>query len=350
MSIALPAPSNPLARVLRQAVHSASRGRQGARKAWMRSRFLLDRAALGRAVRSPRTVRVFANSRGGSTIFTELMLDGRTAVLWEPLLTPDPPPGYAAAREALGNIPYVPRGCDDADLAALFTALFDGRAQSLATYGDPMPGGNQRGDRAIVKLCGASACLPYLADLLPSPARPLRAVHLLRHPAAVVASQVNFRYFDRFEPVRDTRSYQHGRHRDLFERYGHAISDVRTREQMFAVWWCLTNVDALKTPPSRRTWHTICYEDLLTDPERTADGLHAYLAATETGAAGPRLNLDRLGKASITTVGGRRAIETASQLERWKKRLDARQVRDVLGVVEAFGIDLYGDGLLPTGR
>ena len=353
MSTSLAAsPNASLGTVVRQFARGVYQQRHGFRKAAKRARFLKNREALARAVRSPNSVRIFANSRGGSTIFTELLLDGRTGVLWEPLLTPKPPAGHLAAREAVGNVPYVPRGCEDDDLAALFVDLFDGRTQCVSSYANPMPGINQRGDRAIVKLCGGSACLPYLAELLPErTGRPLRSVHLLRHPAAVVASQVNFGYFDRFEPVRDTRSYQHGRYQDLFERYEHAISDVRTREQMFAVWWCLTNVDAIKTPPAERTWHTICYEDLLTDPHETAAELHAYLAENETGEdEGPRLNLERLEQASVTTVGGRKSIETNSQLERWRKRMDARQIRDVLDTLEAFGIDLYGDDLLPTGR
>ncbi len=344
----------PLSRpgILRRVARGVKSRKGGVGHALKSARVLRNREALGRAVRSPETVRVFSNSRGGSTIFTEMLLDGRTAVLWEPMLTPEPPAGHEAAREAVGNLPYVPRGCEDEDLRALFVDMFDGRTQCRSTYPNPMPGLNQRGDRAIVKLCGGSACLPYLADLLPAATgRPLRAVHLVRHPAAVIASQMNFTHFDQFEPVRDTRSYQNGRYQDLFERYATAISDVRTREQMFAVWWCLFNVDALKTPAENRTWHTVCYEDLLTDPDGTAERLHAHLAGTETvGRPGPRLNLARLTQASATTVGGRASIDPTAQLGRWRKTLNARQIRDVLAVVEAFGIDLYGDDLLPIAR
>ncbi len=115
-------------------------------------------------------------------------------------------------------------------------------------------------------------------------------------------------------------------------------------EKRLAAMWCLCNRVPLSHPDNNKRWITVTYESLLlngpAELQRIGERWKVHIPQ--------HLYEQRLG-ASWTTVSESPILDGSvrKQLEYWKSRLTARQIDDIMGVVDYFGIDLYDSDFLP---
>jgi hypothetical protein len=181
--------------------------------------------------------------------------------------------------------------------------------------------------RWVVKLVRGNGILHWLGNTFPI----RRPVLMIRHPCAVVASQV------RLEPWSDPGSPATPANLAAFPQFAEVLERLQTDEEHLAGRWCMSTHVALSSPRPH-PWRTQSYEKLILDP---AVELEAMFGAW--GMTVPDAVLDRVRVASQTTYGDSRPDDVRAQLSRWTTVLGPEQVRRILDVVGAFGLDFYTD-------
>jgi hypothetical protein len=185
----------------------------------------------------------------------------------------------------------------------------------------------------VVKFVTANMMLPWLCETFD-----LRAVFMVRHPCAVVSSQLVHGAWDGV-----SKSFCH--HEALFDDYPHLgpiYDGLASLEETLAFNWAIQNVVPLAAPPPQ-PWLTTTYERLAEDgPREMARVLHG-LGETPTDATQALLHTP-----SATTVARSNVKRGGSLLTGWRDRLTSRQVDRILRVTHAVGIVGYTDDLRPS--
>ena len=172
-----------------------------------------------------------------------------------------------------------------------------------------------------------------------------RVAHVVRHPCAVVASQLRV----------DPKAWHD--HRELLERYladerlveGYlvehqvALSDVQDSTELHAALWCIENVIPMRRA-ERDGIPIVFYEGLLShDPAEW------------------RILLDALGLAHAPdqALTSRPSQQVSSDMKdasfdaetmgRWRARLDARQIEGIRRILDRFEVEVYScDSPMPV--
>lgn len=182
------------------------------------------------------------------------------------------------------------------------------------------------GKTLLVKSVRANRLLPWIVGHLPI--RP--PLVILRHPCAVVASQMSHgAWGDPQRPTAEKFLADFPKYREVFEK-------VETPEEILALTWAVdTFVPLASEHRSRFQW--ITYEMLRRDPVaelRPVFEAWGLPAPTSFGRA--------VHKKSRTTVGG-----AISAIDGWRQNLDDSQIRRILAVCGAFGLDFYSEDPFP---
>jgi hypothetical protein len=274
--------------------------------------------------------------RGGSTWLAELLSQvPQTALLFEPLhLWRKPPFGEL---NFCGYQP-IPEHADWPEARATFDAVFRGRFVNDWTGHQSSILAFLLAKRMLVKMVRATAMLPWLIRSFQFLNRP---VLLVRHPLAVVASQLRFGFArDGFHGFRipDCPFNEHFmKHRDF-------LSGLRTAEEGLAAHWCLANQVTLSSSGNDRAWTTVYYEHLLLDPERE---LRRIFENWELPL--PRHLLNRVRRPSAKTIDSRFLSKPERQLDKWRQAFNDEQLERLVVVLEHFGFP-GGYGLDPMPR
>jgi hypothetical protein len=176
-----------------------------------------------------------------------------------------------------------------------------------------------------------------------------RLVYLVRHPIAVSVSKRTVRH------LRDLLASDYARHFASEQlNYARDIAESGTKLEQDVVLWCLHNAVPLKQATPE--WSLVSYEQLVLDPDPVIE----YLAA--------RLDLprpDRMRMRLLTPSGVRRKSNLETQaflrrgearergwlVEKWRGRIDERQERHVMEILDRFELDVYRYGeVLPASR
>lgn len=306
------------------------------------SRWLLDLryATVARQMAlNPENARLICGDpRGGTTWMAELLsqIPG-TSMLWEPLAINRNP---EFRKLGFGWRQYIPETADWPDAKMQFLKLFSGKMLSSYLCQATTPAEIRESSHLLIKFCRASQLLPWLTYNFKFRYAP---VYLIRHPCAVVASQLRqggwSHVSPKFEiPRTDKFSEFYSDHKDF-------LNTINSVEKRLAAVWCLCNSIPLKYPKEEQRWITITYESLLTDPHAS---LHQI--ANRWNVQLPDAILQTIEQSSITTVSGSPILSgsTRKQLEYWKSSLSKKQISEVLEVVNYFGIDLYGSDVVPN--
>ena len=184
----------------------------------------------------------------------------------------------------------------------------------------------------VVKFVTATMMLPWMSDTFG-----LRSVHMVRHPCAVVSSQLVHGAWDEVE-----KSFVE--HPVLFEKHPHlgSIFDrVTTHEQILAFNWAIQNWIPLAVAP--HDWLTTTYEHLVDQGLNEVNRLFQGL-----GLAVPSKARHMLQTPSATTVEGDERSQPDGRLSRWRSHLDAHQTDQILSVAHDVGVTGYSDDLRPS--
>jgi hypothetical protein len=271
--------------------------------------------------------------RGGSTWLAELLSQmPQTALLFEPLHLWRKPP--FSDLNLCGYQP-IPEHADWPEARAAFDAVFRGRFVNDWTGHESSVFEFLVAKRMLVKMVRANAMLPWLIRNFQFINRP---VLFVRHPLAVVASQLRFGFVrDGFRGFRipNCPFNEHFlKHRDF-------LSGLSTAEEGLAARWCLANQVPLGSPANDRAWTTVYYEHLLLDPQRELRRIFE-----NWGLPLPRRIMNRVRIPSAKTVDSRFLSNPERQLDKWRQVFNDEQLGRMVAVLKHFGFP-GGYGLDP---
>jgi hypothetical protein len=197
--------------------------------------------------------------------------------------------------------------------------------------------------KLVAKIIRANRMLPWLTSQFA-----LRAVvSIFRHPCAVVASQVQYQPGWRnagrsSESVLETAfcGKVPGR---IVKQFGDTLSQVESTHTFLTAVWCIDTYMALE-----RTIHAprviTTYEDLVRHPDEETRRIFDFLD-TEV----PYGVEKRLRRPSDSAAEDLKISDTEAQLSKWRDALNEAQIREIMQVVEGFGLnDIYSESLYPN--
>lgn len=279
---------------------------------------------------------ICGDPRGGSTWLYEVLsrING-VAGLWEPLHI-----GQVSRFRKIGSgwRHYIAENESAPEARNAFDDLFRGRCREPYVLHRTSFRSFRDAEFLLVKFCRATQLLPWLSLEFGFARKP---VHLVRHPCAIVASQIKYGAWD---TVRPAFSEQDILSDPLMQPYADVLQRINTIEARFAAVWALTNQVALNHPQREQRWLTVSYEGLVSSP---VDTLSRVLSDW-------KLSLDAdieeiILRPSKTTLRSSPIAlgDKMAQLSYWQKSLTPSQIRSILDTVEAFGVGIYDGGVYP---
>jgi len=283
------------------------------------------------------TIVIAANGRGGSTWLTEVLasLPGYT-VLWEPLQPGNNP---EVLEHGFHWVDFIPRGAEAYQQREYLEEVLKGENLSTRLISRsqfcPLRLLQPQGGY-LVKFVNASMLLPWLVDEFP-----VDAILLIRHPCAVVASQIthpawggvtkkNISFPERLASF-------HPHLVDVFE-------SIETKEELLAFGWAIQTYVSLFVPQPH-SWFLVTYEELVTDGHSVIEDIFNYLEHPVPSEAYDQLDIPSATSSSHLRNGSTTGEE---RLTTWRRRLTASQVDKILRVVHDVGILGYTDDLRPN--
>lgn len=299
-------------------------------------RYLQCKNSTRKSLNEHTNIYIFGESRGGSTFLTELFLDGHRSVLWEPLMPNVLQKYNSTFYNELGNIPYIHPDADWKDGKDYFHNLFNGSVLMPGMFNFNLADINYHSpNKSIIKFCRGNALLPWITnnfDVLP--------IFLIRHPLAVISSQLRFGSFQGYTVLPSVLDYQHGKFKALFYNHEDKITGITSVEEMFTVWWCLKNYDAVFS--TQKKWLTVSYEYLLKYPVEERKRIEDYLKTPFSEEFDVKFK-----RPSSTTQKGSNILEGKNQLATWKSHLSQHQIKIILDTLHKFGFEMFTENIQP---
>jgi len=190
-----------------------------------------------------------------------------------------------------------------------------------------------KADTLIIKFVRANMILDWMVNSFPI----RRPILMLRHPCAVVASQIRREWKDRV-------SLENLMASPIFKLYPYLLSKVNgleTVEEYLAVKWCLDYFHPLLNTGN---YELVIYEKLVSDGTEQIKRIFKKL-----GYAIPEKSFSQLKIPSMTSYDGNPWNED-DPLSRWKKYLSREQIMQIMEVVKRFGMDFYSEDIEPDYR
>ena len=180
----------------------------------------------------------------------------------------------------------------------------------------------------VAKFVTANMLLPWIVETFG-----VRAVFMIRHPCAVVASQMEHGRWDEVG-----KSFcEHPVLFDEYPRLGKTFESIHGTEDVLAFNWAVQNIIPV-SHPRPRPWITTTYEGLLENGMEETARIFRDLGEPVPGRAESMLN-----RSSATTEGGGNPHRNENQLTKWRDRLSSTQIDRILRVVHDAGITLYDE-------
>jgi hypothetical protein len=280
---------------------------------------------------------ICGDPRGGTTWLSEILqFIPDTALLWEPLWI-----DREKTFKSLGFSyrQFIPEGGSWNEALKAFTNLFSGKILNSYLCQRTSPDKLKSAKNLLIKFCRANQLLPWLTKEFQFRHAP---VYLVRHPCAVVASQLKQGGWNHIKPEFKIPS---GPYPAFYSAHQEFLASIYTVEERLAATWCLCNQVPLNHMENNKRWVTMCYESLLLDGveqlKRIEKRWDIHL---------PKASFDKLLQTSSTTLAGSPVIggNAKKQLSYWKNNLTSKQIDNVFKVLGYFNIRLYTTNELPT--
>lgn len=291
---------------------------------WLRHR-------IGREFSLRESVVILAPPRSGSTWVTEVIGSWPGfGVVNEPLH-----PQFVAPRFLrLESRTYLSPTSAADDLESYLRAAITGDVVRPFAVGFSSPMEPWRVNRWISKVVHGAGLTGWLAEHLPEP----QYVGLLRHPCAVIASQ-------RQKKMVTPEVFQSARLQfaSLWPELGTTLASVRTEISRYAACWCMDTFALTKCQQPPR-FRLLCYEDLVSNGDTAFARLADWIGVSNSALGAPGLSTP-----SASTQEP--MLGSAAQLGKWQDRLTRAEVKEVVSLLDAFGLSFYrGDSLEPDHR
>jgi hypothetical protein len=276
---------------------------------------------------------ITGDPRGGTTWLSEIIQTlPNTPIIWEPLWL-----GKEKTFREIGFSyrQYIPEEEFFLEAHQAFSRLFSGKILNNFLCQFTSPKEIQNADNLLFKFVRANQLLPWLTNQFNFHHPPL---YIVRHPCAVVASQIKQGGWEHVKPKFEIPK---GPYKEFYLEHEDFISGIDTIEKRMTFVWALTNSVPLEHSGNNIRWVTITYEDLLLEPEHELNRIEK-----RWGVQFPDAVKNIIQKPSKTTVEGS-PILAKKQLEFWKDSLTTRQIDDVFLVLDYFKVKLYSSSPLP---
>ena len=268
---------------------------------------------------------IAGHPRSGTTWLADMCAArAGTSILFEPLCPVSVPPARAVGMDRLR---YCRPQAPWPEGERFFRRVLQGRLLNPWTVGINSWSRLLHTRRWVVKLVRGNGILHWLGNTFPI----RRPVLLIRHPCAVVASQI------RLKPWADPGSPATPANLAAFPQFAPVLQRLRTPEECLAGRWCMANHAALFSPRPH-LWRVQSYEKLLLDPATELESIFG-----DWGLPVPDGAMDRMRIPSRTTYSDSRPGDVQAHLVRWRSILYPGQIRRILAVVDAFGFDFYSN-------
>lgn len=261
------------------------------------------------------TIILSGSPRSGTTWLSEILNTiPRSCILWEPL--------------NMDTIPYLNKlgfqwrtsisiGESRPSVESYLGGVLTGKKLNSHITSRANLGELFRCKHYIVKFCRAQRLFGWLADRFAT----RTPILLIRHPCAVIASQINL---DIYPP-------------------GWKYTESRSKEdwaEAIATTWCEDYYDALSLPKPH-PWILVTYERLVTQGQSEITRIFEALEIEMPEKAIHQLEVP----SSMTQKGS--SLEEEIPLATWTSRLSKGQIERILNVVSKYGLDFYSDALEP---
>ena len=166
-------------------------------------------------------------------------------------------------------------------------------------------------------------------------------VFLMRHPCAVVSSQLRGRWgLKAADLLRQTQLVD-----DHLVPFTEVMRHARDDFENLLLVWCVENYVPLRQF-QRGEILLLFYEDLIRHPEREVERLFRFLRRpVEPGA------FEQFRRPSAQVRSWSAVLTGGDPLDSWRKHIDADQIRRALQFLRLFGLDeLYGEETMPRAR
>ncbi len=276
------------------------------------------------------TIVVTGSPRSGTTWLGEIM---RTipgyCLLYEPL---DMNRAPGAGEMNLGWRPYIAPGTDWPEAEVFLRGILTGKLVNRETAKHNSMGQILARKGWVVKFVRASAILKWMTEKFP-----LRTpILLIRHPCAVVASQIRGGRDTVGIPMQITPSFA-----AAFPELSAYMQTLKTQEEARAARWCMHYYPPLSLPKPH-PWHLVTYERLV---RQGRTELEQIFKAIEIEMPAEAVNHLRI--PSATTKDWSNVHTGKDPLMGWTRNLTKEQIGRILKVVSTFGLDFYGEDLEP---
>ena len=125
----------------------------------------------------------------------------------------------------------------------------------------------------IYKFCFGNLLLPWLLKNFN-----LKTIVLVRHPCAVISSQLKHESFKRMlksNPHYNVPEWM--KYKDFYHKYRYIYEHIKIPEQKLAFNWALSTSYLINHPMNNNGWLTVSYESLLNNPELEINRIFKYL-------------------------------------------------------------------------
>lgn len=192
----------------------------------------------------------------------------------------------------------------------------------------------ERREEAIIKCIRANLMLDWISHHFDA-----NIVLLLRHPCAVVESQLRFSEawdpYSRLEVYRTDLQLMSGALKDFHDQLHTKMSHA----EALAAIWCIETLIPLSQAASNG-YEVVHYEELLENQE------------TEWERVAAGLGIDQIPNHEVTSAPSQQAAvrlrndtsessDYAASYAKWRKRLDQRSLDEIQGILQTFGIKNY---------
>ncbi|MCF6367009.1 MAG: sulfotransferase [Bacteroidales bacterium] len=287
-------------------------------------------------------ISVFSSPRGGSTWLTDILnKENKAIIVWEPLFK------YKQrdfsfinpfAYPELENVgfdwnQYIPENAKWKDAQLFFNKLFSQKIINIKLFRFNNFKAIKNYDLYIYKFCFGNLMLPWLVNNFE-----INSILLVRHPCAVVASQLKrgFSFKKEFIP----RLFE-GKHKEIYIKYREQFEKITTKEEYLSAIWAITNLYPIKHKYNNKKWLTISYESLLLYPQKELTRLSEWIGTDIIK------NYSYIFKPSFTT-DEKSNFSKEKQISKWKDYLSQEQVYLILRTIENFNVDFYTEDTEPN--
>jgi hypothetical protein len=160
----------------------------------------------------------------------------------------------------------------------------------------------------------------------------LKGALIIRHPCAVVASQMHHSDWGDARALEDIRNHRLPIYEKFDPSFAKVARSVNTTEELLALEWCIRTLVPLRQPKPH-PWLLTVYEDLIEDMGEW-DRLCSYLSC-------PTPSKDLVTRLSATSLRRDNELSPSASIDKWRRYLSEKQIEDILRVCSEMGVDFY---------